>query len=263
VLDEKVQQKKVISWRMGRLVWGTATKMANDAQNSKLDPIRCRDDNPSEKVQGPERGAVKAKGYLYPSEFLMLMECAKVPLHWRRRTALAIYLGVRTAELDALEWSAFDLTHGIVSIYQAMDRSKKGRTKSTKGKRARRFKLDENLIPLLTAMFSESGGKGRLFPQLNNTGNAKRFRTFLKRAGVDRAELHCGAKDPNRKQITWHDLRATSGTWMAVRGDEPLKIMQRLGHADFATTMIYVREAEQLIGSGFGEPFPPLPSALF
>lgn len=261
-LDEKVQQQ-LFSWRMARLVWGTSTKMADDAQNSNLDSIRCRDDNPSVKVRGPKRGTVKVRAYLYPSEFLTLMQCTMVPLHWRRRIALAIYLGVRTAELDAFDWSAFDMTHGIVSIYQAMDRSKKGKTKSTKGKRARRFKLDENLIPLLTAMISESGGKGRLFPQLNNTGNAKRFREFLKRAGVDRAELHCGAKDPNRKQITWHDLRATTSTWMAIRGDRSQKIMDRLGHANIATTQIYIREAEQLIGSGFGEVFPPLPSTLF
>lgn len=47
---------------------------------------------------------------------------------------------------------------------------------------------------------------------------------------------------------------------MAVRGDEPLKIMQRAGHAAFATTQLYVRTAEAL-REGFGVPFPPLPRA--
>src|SRR5260221_5657117 len=57
--------------------------------------------------------------------------------------------------------------------------------------------------------------------------------------------------------------RSTTGlTWMAVRGDEPLKIMQRAGHTDFKTTQIYVREAES-VRQGFGVPFPDLPTSLF
>jgi len=42
---------------------------------------------------------------------------------------------------------------------------------------------------------------------------------------------------------------------MAVRGDDSLKIMTRAGHADFETTKIYLREAENL-AHGFGDVFP-------
>jgi hypothetical protein len=48
---------------------------------------------------------------------------------------------------------------------------------------------------------------------------------------------------------------------MAVRGDDPLKIKQRAGHATFKTTEIYIRSAEA-IRQGFGEPFPALPDCL-
>ncbi len=62
--------------------------------------------------------------------------------------------------------------------------------------------------------------------------------------------------------MTWHDLRATGLTWLAVRGDDPLKIKQRAGHATFSTTAGYIREAEaQRVG--FGDVFPTLPSDLF
>jgi hypothetical protein len=61
--------------------------------------------------------------------------------------------------------------------------------------------------------------------------------------------------------MTWHDLRATGATWVAVRGDDPLKIMQRCGHRDFSATLRYVREAEA-VREGFGEPFPALPRCL-
>jgi hypothetical protein len=43
---------------------------------------------------------------------------------------------------------------------------------------------------------------------------------------------------------------------MAIRGEEPLRIMQRAGHGNFQTTQLYVREADA-IRDGFGEVFPP------
>jgi hypothetical protein len=48
---------------------------------------------------------------------------------------------------------------------------------------------------------------------------------------------------------------------MAVRGDDPLKIKQRAGHASFTTTEVYIREAEA-VREGFGAVFPPLPRSL-
>jgi len=48
---------------------------------------------------------------------------------------------------------------------------------------------------------------------------------------------------------------------MAVRGDQPLAIKRVLGHRTFATTEIYIREADA-IREGFGEVFPALPAAV-
>jgi integrase len=91
---------------------------------------------------------------------------------------------------------------------------------------------------------------------LSDRDMARGFRTWLERAGVTRPELHNAT--PTRKAITVYDLRATGITWMAIRGDEPLRIMQRAGHTSFSTTQGYIREAEN-VRQGFGVPFPPLP----
>ena len=69
------------------------------------------------------------------------------------------------------------------------------------------------------------------------------------------------ASDATRKAITFHDLRATGLTWMAARGDDPLRIMLRAGDANFDATKIYLREAENL-AQGFGAAFPALPGDL-
>ena len=85
------------------------------------------------------------------------------------------------------------------------------------------------------------------------------LKRYLELVGAKRADLH--TTDATRKAITFHDLRATGITWAAARGDEPLRIMQRAGHASFDTTRIYLREAENL-AAGFGTVFPALPEAL-
>jgi hypothetical protein len=51
----------------------------------------------------------------------------------------------------------------------------------------------------------------------------------MTRAPVLKPELH--TTTATTKAMTWHDLRATGLiTWMAVRGNDPLKIMSRAGH---------------------------------
>jgi integrase len=256
-LDTKVQGD-VISWKTAWNIWGTATKMCGDACSSKIDALRVRTDNPSTGVQGPDRGVTKAKQYLYPSEFQRFMACPEVPLAWRRAVALAIYMFPRASELRTLRWEDVDLEHGTVHIHRSRDRNS-GEEKPTKSATARRFAIEPALLPLLRAMHDESGGVGCVIELWSENNMALGFRRMLAKAGVIRAELHTTSR--TRKAIRFHDLRATGLTWMAVRGDDPLKIMQRAGHTDFKTTQLYLREAEA-VREGFGEPFPTLPASV-
>lgn len=255
-LDDKIATGELAP-KSASNIYGTATKMAKDAAHSKHPALRVRDDNPAKDVEGPDSGEDREKQFLYPSEFVQLMSCEDVALRWRRAIALAVYLFPRAGELRALQWADVDLEHGMIHIHQAFER--RSRTvKSTKTKKGRRFAIEPAILPLLAAMHSEAGGKGSVCPIPNRM--ADRLRGWLERAGVKRREL-LDEKSRTTKPLGFHDLRATGLTWMAVRGDEPLKIMQRAGHSEFATTMIYVRTAE-MVRAGFGDVFPALPGEL-
>ncbi len=255
-LDERVQGKHM-SWKSARNVWVVATKIAADAAGSKLDELRVRDDNPAVGVQGPDRGPRKAKQFLFPSEFVQFAVCPDVPLAARRAVAVAIYTYLRDGELRALRWDGgdLDLDHGVLSVTRSV---RHGAVKATKSGQTRRFGVEAALLPLLRAMRQEAQHNGPVL-RLREDHMARLVRQWLYAAGVRRPELHEGS--PTRKPLTWHDLRATGVTWMAVRGDDPLKIKQRCGHATFSTTELYIREAEA-VRDGFGEVFPPLPEAL-
>ncbi len=256
-LDEKVQGD-AIAWKTAANVWGTATKMASDASDSKVATLRCRDDNPAESVRGPDRGNRTGLQYLYPSELLRFVECERVPLTWRRLVAVAVYTYMRSGELRALHWSDVDLEHGTISITKSFSVTT-GKLKATKSRTPRLIPIEPALLPLLQAMHDESGGRGDVFAMAPRQHLSESFKRLLKVAGVDRPALF--ERGPGVAPIRFHDLRSTGVTWEAVRGTQPLTIMQRAGHANFETTQRYLRAAE-VLKQGFGQPFPELSVSL-
>jgi integrase len=259
-LDAKIRAGK-LSWKTCANTWGLVTKAFADALNSKRRELRARTDNPVLGIAPPERGEHKSKVYLYPSEALALLSCPDVPLRWRRVFALTIYLYARPGEIRALTWEdGVDLERGVVHIHKSIDRQT-GEIKSTKTDTPRRVPIEPALRPLLEAMHAEQGGKGRLVPWGGTDRKLSRqLQRCLRLADVKRSDLY--ESDSARKAMTFYDLRATGATWCAVRGDDPLRIKQRCGHRSFATTEVYIREAENLGATNFGKPFPPLPASL-
>ena len=263
-LDGKVRADE-LSWHTAWNAWAVVSRMFRDASNAKQRDLRVRPDNPARDVAPPDRGARKGKVYLYPNELLSLVSCELVPLAWRRIFALATYVFPRAGELEALEWSDVDVERGIVHIHRGTDRQRGG-TKGTKTRRSRRFAVEPAVLPLLRAMHADAKSdtaeppNGRVLLWMPRPRDlAEGLRTYLEVAGVTRSELY--TTDATRKAMTFHDLRATGLTWLAIRGDDPLKIKQRAGHAAFATTEGYIREAEA-VRDGFGEVFPTLPASL-
>jgi hypothetical protein len=59
----------------------------------------------------PDRGTEKGKQFLYPLEFRQFVQCADVPLRWRRVVAVAIYLYMRDGELRVLDCEDVDGEH--------------------------------------------------------------------------------------------------------------------------------------------------------
>lgn len=254
-LDRKAHDDRVkrFAWKSACNVWATLSKMFDDAVRHKDPSLQVLSENPCRDVKGPDRGAKKAKQYLYPSEFLLLWACEKVPLRFREMYAILVYTYMRVGELEALELTDVDLEHHTISITKAVDR-KTGKVKSTKSGDTRTIPIEPHLLPLLRRVMARGKqGKRGAFWLPPAEDRASMLRLHLQMAGVKRPALFVSNKWS--KHITAHDLRATGITWAAVRGDEHLKIMQRAGHADAATSLIYIREAENL-RAGFGEPFP-------
>ncbi len=261
-LDQKMRldedDEEHLSWKTASNVWVLVSKMCKDMVDAKRRDLRVREDNPAERVHPPERGAQPAKQYLYPSEFESLVGCRLIDRVFRAVYAVAVYTYARSNELAALTWDDVDLVHNVIHITKSIDHAT-NKVKSTKSGATRRIPIEPVLRPVLSLLHEEREGRAAVLWMPDHADRAILLRQHLQSAGVDRAELF--TSDAQRKHITFHDLRATGITWAAVRGDDPLRIKQRAGHASFATTEIYIREAENL-RDGFGDVFPALPPEL-
>ena len=253
-LDQKTRAGSIAHKTAGN-IWGTATRMCDDAAEHKDGAIRCREDNPALGVRGPDRGAEKSKEFLYPTEFLQIIHSEAIPTIWKRAISLGIYTFLRAGELRVLRWEDVDLDHLVIHIHRAHDRVT-GEAKSTKANMARTLPIHPEILPMLREMHAESGGKGLVIELPSETNMSTMMRRFLKRAGLTRAALF--TREATRRPIRFHDLRATGLTWLAVQGSKPLEIQELAGHSDFSTTKRYLRIARAVGGPSFGTPFPPL-----
>lgn len=261
-LDAKIVSTATdrISWKTAQNIWGLFTKACKVTCSAKAAAgLRVRKDNPCASVEGPERGENKTKQWLYPSEMAKLLECEAVPLRWRRLYALLAYTYVRPSELKVLTWSDVNLDVGTIYVHKAWDRAR-SKTKAPKTRAGiRHVPIEPTLVPLLRVLHDLANGSGNVLPMPPAEDWAERFRSHLKRAGVDRAALF--TDDDTHKQITLYDLRATGITWRCLRKDYGPEIQQAAGHEKYDTTDGYIRTARVFVGR-IGEPFPALPQSL-
>ena len=78
---------------------------------------------------------------------------------------------------------------------------------------------------------------------------------------MKRASLH--VRRQGSQPIRFHDLRATGITYMAIRGDSDQDVRERAGHADFETTLLYIRRGHLALSSAaIGRPYAALPACV-
>tara|TARA_R110002073_G_scaffold336537_1_gene534850 strand:- start:16482 stop:17291 length:810 start_codon:yes stop_codon:yes gene_type:complete len=171
-------------------------------------------------------------------EYDALLKAAEAEPEWRLAVLLAGSAGLRLSEISALHWKDWDKGIKKVRVHRSIY---KGVLGATKGWNLRTIPLTSQLDAALRAcrhLRSE-------FVICNPDGSPKKvteMRAVLprlcKRAGID--------------ACSWHPLRHTFCSHLAMRG-APAKVIQELaGHSDLTTTLKYMHLAhgakEQAIG---------------
>jgi integrase len=136
-----------------------------------------------------------------------------------------------------LRWREIDWTAGRVRVRRNYVRGEFGTPKSKRSSRA--VPLADRLAAELERHFQRSAFQGDddlvfchpvVGGPLERSRLLKRYKAALKRAGV--------------REVRFHDLRHTFGT-LAVQEFALSDVKAYMGHADIATTMIYVHHVPQ------------------
>jgi integrase len=172
----------------------------------------------------PAAGIPSLKETPNPPRLLSGAEAARLlaamPDHLRAAVGMAVYAGLRRAEVMRIRWEHVDMKAEMLTVASRSD----GRTKSNKD---RHVPISPDLAELIRRHPHKLGAR-LLFP--NDEGGIRHdFRTALvaaaKRAGIGK--------------IGMHQLRHAFVSHALMNGADPRSVQQWCGHADLTTTMRY------------------------
>ena len=150
--------------------------------------------------------------------------------------ASAAYAGLRLGELRALRWRDVDFAKRLVHVRRSYVEREEGVPKSG---RVRSVPMIDQLARALDGLSRRenfTGDEDLVFgnevgEHFDDSALRRRFYAARQRAGL--------------KQIRFHDLRHTFGT-LAVQVFPLSDVKAYMGHADIATTMVYVHHVPQI-----------------
>lgn len=146
----------------------------------------------------------------------------------RTAVALALFLGLRRAEILGLPWGCVDFAQGILRV-----ESRDGFT--TKSGKSRTLAMPAPLLEILRDQQSRTGSSRWLFPFKNDPA---RHRDDCN-ADVRRACLRAGIKP-----VGLHQLRHTCFTAMAIAAVPATSIQGAAGHSALSVSMRYMLAAQ-------------------
>lgn len=153
---------------------------------------------------------------------------------------VAVSTGLRRGELCALHWQDVDLTGRALHV-----RHRDGFR--TKGNAERRVPLRGDALQALQELQPAPDAIGPVFidrrgKSLRPDRVTKRFKDMARVAGLD-------------ERISFHNLRHTCGSWLAMQG-VPMRVIQKiLGHSSVSVTEIYSHLTPETLDAAMQETF--------
>jgi len=215
------------------------------------------DESPVDAVEQPKNGKKQAP-FLKPEDVDTLLRVIDAHAELRRgepgpqpddgwlkdMIVIGVGTGLRRAELLNLRWGDIDLADGMLYV-----RNREGFT--TKSGHERPVPLRGRALDRLRAMHQRSAPRpdtpvfldGRDLPPKPDRVS-KRFKFYVRKA-----------KLPERERLSFHNLRHTTGSWLAMQGVPMRVIQQILGHSTIQVTERYSHLSPEVLGKAVEETF--------
>lgn len=142
----------------------------------------------------------------------------ELPLHARMIVMFDLYTGFRLKNVLLCKWEQFDFNKMCINITRKMN----------KGRKIVQHPISNGLYKLLQEIGIKKEGYLFINPRTNKpyTRIDKSFSTACRKANI--------------KDLHFHDLRRTVGTWLLEEGVDIRTIQEILWHSDISTTQRYL-----------------------
>jgi len=161
----------------------------------------------------------------------LLRRAQELDWDWYPHYAVALYTGLRSGEMYALNWDKVDFKDRQILVDCAW--SSKDGIKSTKSGDDRKVEIPGPLVPILKELYLErENDSASVLPRFHKWTQgeqARELRMFLRSIGLP--------------EVRFHDLRASWATLLLSKGVAPSKVMSMGGWKKMETMMIYMRKA--------------------
>jgi integrase len=137
---------------------------------------------------------------------------------------ISLHCGLRAGEMFSLKEQHIDLQNGIITI------------SDPKNKTARKVFMTNAIKEILKARIQKQPGD-YIFKDKRHGGKIESISHTFKEV-VDSLKFNKGIDDP-RQRVTFHSLRHTFASWLALQGESLMTIRELLGHKSFAMTQRY------------------------
>lgn len=186
-------------------------------------------ENPTRKIKMPKLNNRRER-FLTPTEAERLLgdlEMVSDRLH--DMSLLSLHTGMRAGEIFGLRWGDVDLDNKLIHIADPKSgEARKAFMTQAVAEALQARKNGENHLEEYVFTANRGSGKGGKILEVSNA--------FAR--AVDRLGFNDGIMDP-RQKVTFHTLRHTFASWLALRGTPILTIKELLGHKSLAMTERY------------------------
>lgn len=181
-------------------------------------------ENPIKGVKLPILQNQRERFLKYEEADTLLTELKNVSGQLHDMALISLHCGLRAGELFNLKTQDLDFQNGLINVADA------------KNKESRKAFMTETVKELLLNRKLEAANE-YVFKDMKHAGKIKSVSAAFARA-VKRLGLNKGITD-RRQMVTFHTLRHTFASWLALQGETILTIKELLGHKSLVMTTRY------------------------
>lgn len=190
-------------------------------------------DNPVRSIKLPKLNNSRIRFLTKDEAETLITALSKSSRQWADVATVSLYTGMRAGEIFGLKWKDVDLEMGTIAVLDP--KSNENRhvfiTGPVQEILARRSPDNAWKQAVAWKQADDYVFKSKTADQIKEVSN-----TFTRT--VDKLGLNDGITDP-RQRVTFHSLRHTFASWLALNGEPILTIKELLGHKSIEMTMRY------------------------